>query len=271
MRKNENRKLQPRRSLAWIIGLLLLIAAGVGVSLVYQKLHTLWIEQCRITDVAAQVTVQTGDYVKRDTILVLFGLKKGANLAQINFRQKHREVLERVPNIRELKIQRHLPNRVTILVEEREPIARMNIIGATRPSGRVVDAEGVVFDRQANTSLLPIIYEGKTFTKKGQTLSGRASAALELVKLCQTREFLSLGVLSVDTTHKDHLIATLGNYSRAKIAWPEMDDAQMDSTAILSPLLTKLKEAIRTGGSAVKVWTVTHPTRIVGDTKDPIL
>ncbi len=272
MRKNENRKTKPRRGLVGIIGVSILLGMCVGIYFIYQKLHTLWIEQCELTNVAQQVSIQTGDYVKRDTILLLFGLKKGANLAQINFRQKHREALENVPNIRELKIQRHLPNRVSIIVEEREPIARMNTLGAKKISGRVVDAEGIVFERQANTSLLPIIYEGPSFTKKGKALSGRTRAALELIKLCQTREFISLGVLSVDTTHKDHLIATLGNYSHAKIAWPDMDDPpQAETTVVLSNLLAKLKKAIQTGGSAVKIWTVTHPTRITGDTKEPIL
>ncbi len=271
MRKHENRKVKPRRGLMWTIGLILLVAFGTGFCFVYQKLYHLWIEQCQITDLAHQVSVQSGETIKRETVLGLFGLKKGANLAQINFRQTRQDVLARFPIIRDIRIQRHLPDRVSIFVEERQPLARMNLKGARKHSGRVVDADGVVFQRQTNNLLLPTISEANPFTKPGHVLAERRHAALTLIKCCQARDLISLGVLNVDTTPKDYLLVTLGNYSHAKVAWPDMDDAQVDTTEILRTQLLRLKDAIRTGGSSIKVWTVTHPTRVMGDTKEPIL
>ncbi len=271
MRPNVLDRGDRKRALARIVCGVLIAALAAGAWIAYNKLYALWIEQCEITDVARQVSVTTGDYIKAGVILESFGIRKGGNLARIDFRRKHREILERVPNIRRLTVQRHLPDRVEIRVEERKPLARMNVKGGKSVTGRVVDADGVVFVRQADTSLLPTILEKQhAFTAAGRTLDGRSLAALRLLEACQA-DFPGLGVLTVDATGPDHLLATLGNYSRAKIAWPGMDAPTAESGPAMRRQLERLQSALRTGGSAVKVWNVTLPNRATGDTKEPIL
>ena len=63
--------------------------------------------------------------VHPDVITYHFGLTNGANLATIPFSQLREKLLKRVPNVRDIRIERRLPNRVTVEVIEREPIARI--------------------------------------------------------------------------------------------------------------------------------------------------
>ena len=58
-------------------------------------------------------------------ITLYFGLTNGANLATIPFADLRKKLLDRIPNIADLKIERRLPNRVTITVVEREPAVRI--------------------------------------------------------------------------------------------------------------------------------------------------
>ncbi len=270
MRPNAIHRGEKKRALVWsiygILALTLLAGAWIG----YKKLYALWIEQCEITNVAKQVSITTGEHVKAGLILDFFGIKKGGNLAKIDFKKKHREILERVPNIRELIILRHLPNRIEIHVEERTPVARMKVRGNNRVTGRVVDSEGIVFMRQKDTDYLPVICEGRAFTAVGKTLNGRARAALQLLEVCRS-DFPSLGIRVVDTTHEDHLLANLGNLSQAKIAWKDMDTPTAETARAMRTQLEHLQSAVRTGGKHVKVWNATLPNRATGDTKEPIL
>ena len=248
------------------------IAAAAGAWLGYGKLRGIWAEQCVVTDVSRQVAVKTGTNIRRELILEKFGLKNGANLALIDFAAKRDEILAAIPNIRALSVSRLLPDRVEITVMEREPVARMNERGGKPVTGRVVDAEGVVFMRQdAGTALLPMVVEAQTPTKPGKRLEGRQRAALRLLIACQEPEWSELKVLAVNTTHQDYLMATLGNYTRAKLAWEGMDTPQAEAEKSLRVQLKALRDAKRSpAGQAVKVWNVTEPGMAFGDTKEPI-
>lgn len=273
LRQNSFARAGRRGPLAWSIIAALAAALVVGGWIGCMKLHDLWIEQCVITDVARQVKVTTGANIKAGLVMESFGLKNGANLALIDFAEKRREILERIPNIRSLSVARHLPDRVEITVVERDPVAKMNVKGGKSVTGRVVDADGVVFIRQTGTNLLPTIVEPKSpYTKAGQTLSGRARAALALITACQDSEFSELNVQSVDATRADFLYAVLGNWSFAKFAWEGMDNPPSEaSAAAMRKQIMALRESKRTpAGGAVKIWNVTIPGKAFGDTKEPI-
>lgn len=260
-----------------VLALVILVLVGVGVLLGYEKLRDLWREQCVIRDMEHQVVIQSGKMVKADVIAALFGLKVGANLATIDFAEKRRTTLEKVPNLRDLRIRRFLPDRVTIAIEEREPIARLNIQGRKGDSGKVVDSEGVVFCCSRGTQLLPVIREaGPQGTAVGHHLTARSRAALRLVEACREPDYTELGLLDADTTKTDYLSATIGGSSRQaqlKIAWEGMDKPSTPaSRASLNRQLKHLRDAIRAQliqGSAV--WNATDyqssPGRIYADTK----
>ena len=264
-------KIEHRRPYGLIIAgaVLGLGAIGVGVTVGYGKLRALYLEQCVITDMSAQVTIHAGTMVHPSNIAEQLGLKPGANLATIDFTRKRDELMRDIPNIRSVTISRGLPDKVTVSVEERTPVARMGIRGSRTPTGRVVDTEGMVFVWQRGTQTLPVIREPQPpGTPKGQRIRGRTLAALRLIEACREPEFLELGVLEVDVSKPDFLVATLGNYSKAKILWDEMDEGTPASHADLVRKLRMLLQAIRTKlATDAVIWNATLPDTVTGDTQ----
>lgn len=260
-----------RRRALTVVALIAAVALCVGGVIAYGRLRDVWIEQCRIVDLARQVTVVTGSNVKPGLVLESFGIREGGNLACIDFEAKRREILTRVPNIRSLTVERRLPDRVTLTVEEREPIARIAVRGG-KATGRVVDTDGVVFMRSAGTALLPVIIEGREpGTPVGAALTGRTLAALRLLEFTRKRELSDLGVLSADVSPTDYITATLGNYSRAKIAWPEMDRPTATTRDAMTNQVVKLQQAVKTRlADNTVIWNATIPNRVFADTKEPI-
>lgn len=260
-----------RRRWLFGLGVAALAALAVGGAVAYTRLRALWIEQCVVKDVSRQVTVTTGTNIKAGLILDQFGLRRGANLALIDFAEKRRAVMEKLPNIRSLTVERHLPDGVSITVEEREPVARMGVRGAG-PSGRVVDQEGVVFLRQAGTALLPVIVEkGGASTPVGKRLSGRARAALKIIDAA-TRDFASLQVISLDVTPHDWIELTLGrNYATVDFKWDGMDAPTTSSDAALDEQLSLVRDSVNANldGGATR-WNATIQGRVTSNTGIPI-
>jgi len=264
----ENRIERGRRGLL-VCGLVLLAALAVGAKFAYDRLLALCREECVIRDMAAQVEIVAGKMVPSATIAEVLGLKVGANLDTIDFPARREEILAGIPNLRDIRISRHLPDKVTVVAEERTPIARMGIRGRKEVTGRVVDTEGVVFIRQRGTETLPTIFETKEpGTRKGERIKARTLAALRLIEACREPDYQELGVLAVDTSKHDFLVATLGNYSKVKILWTDMDEPSAESRRDLMTRLTRLRDAIRSKITPETViWNATVPGEIFADTQ----
>lgn len=242
---------------------------GLGVVVGYQKIRAIYLEQCVIRDMASQVTINAGKMVHPSNIAEQLGLRPGANLATIDFTKKRDELLKDIPNIRSVRIMRRLPDRVVISVDERTPVARMGLRGSKATTGRVVDTDGMVFVWQRGTQTLPTIREPQApGVPKGQRIQGRTLAALRLIEACREPEFLELGVLEVDVSKPDFLIATLGNYSKVKISWDGMDEHTPAARGDLRVRLSNLVKAIhsRVAPDTV-IWNATLPDRIFADTQ----
>lgn len=248
-------------------GLLLFAAIGIGVSFGIGALADIWREQYRVEDRDLDVVITTGKMVHPDVITLRFGLTNGANLATIPFEDLRLKLLDRIPNIRDIQIERRLPNRVNIAVLEREPIARVAPPRGRAVSDRVADQEGVVFRFSNNTALLPIIHEAdSTPTPPGKRLTGHAAAALRLVEVAAQPELADLRVLEVNTSHKDYLFVTLGNYDRVKLAWDHMDEDSRLSRESLQRQLRHLQSVVNANITPrTTVWIATDfgkPSRI---------
>ena len=152
-----------------------------------------------------------------------------------------------------------MPDKVTVVTEERSPIAQLNVRGRKAPTGKVVDADGMVFIHQNGTRMLPVIREAQaTGTACGTLLSGHSFAALQLIETCRDPEFQDLGVLEVDTSRTGYLLATLGDYSQAKIAWTGMGEASADAKGNLRRQLSLLAKTIRSKiGEGSTIWNAT--------------
>lgn len=258
-----------------------LAALSVGAWYLCSKMHAAFLAQCVVTDVGRQVKVTTGQMLKEGTVLELFKLRKGANLAEIDFAGLREKALKRYPAIRAIYVARHLPDKVEIKIEERIPVVRLNEIDARRmvrksPTGRVADAEGIVFTKSSGTEALPVIYErAGDATKPGRTLPPRAMAALRLLALAREQPYCDLGIMRVDTDSRDYLLAILGDYSPAKIAWEGMETDTDASQKAMARQLRHLRDSVASrvapAGTRPIVWNATEPDRVFADTKEPIL
>ena len=245
-----------------LLAVIALAAVAIGGKLAWDALAEICNERSLLFDCSRQVVIEAGKMVRAEVIAEHFGLRKGANLAAIDFSAKRRELLAKVPTLKAVTIQRIEPDSIRITAEERTPIARLNLRGNRRVSGRVVDDEGVVFMCQRGTQMLPTIREASApGAQSGQTLEGASAQALELVNLCRESEYLELGVLEVDVSKPDYLVVTLGNYSKVKIRWTSHDDLARR----LNSLLTAIRSRI---GDGAKIWNATMPDRIFADTQE---
>ncbi len=66
--------------------------------------------------------VETDGVLTRDQVLDSAGLREGMNIFHVNLDQA-RERLETLPLVQKAQVQRHLPNKVAIILVERRPIA----------------------------------------------------------------------------------------------------------------------------------------------------
>lgn len=271
MKPNKITRDNRKRAVA-VAGVAVTAVVIVALMVCFEKLRGVWLEQCRIRDVAEQVSITSGKMVKADILAWEFGLTNGANLALIDFKKRRAEILRKIPNLRSVTVSRRLPDKVTITTEERTPIAQLNYRGRKSTTGKVVDADGVVFICQRGTRMLPVIREAQApGTASGSTLSGRALAALRLIEVCRQAEFIELAVQEVDTSKRDYLMATLGNYSRAKIAWEGFASDGAEKRKDIERQLTLLLKVIRSRVAAgTVIWNATDtskPGRIYADTK----
>lgn len=242
-----------------------------GVKAVCDKLAEICERQCCVTDSGEQVEIVAGKVIQAPLIINHFGLTNGVNLSQIDFPKLRSRLLECTPNIRDIRITRRLPNFVRVEVVERVPVVRVIGQGAKASKNCVADREGVIFwyPRQ-QTALLPIIRETrKGAVALGKSLNGMAYAALQLLQEASAPEYDLLKIQEVETFKPDYLFATLGDSSRAKIAWEDMDKTSRVSRISLTNQLARLTSVVKCNVAAgTKLWNATDwhsPGRIYAD------
>lgn len=238
-----------------------------GIRAAFSALEDIYERQCCVTDAGEQVEVVSGKVVPARLITNHFSLTNGVNLARIPFAQLRERLLRDMPNLSDVKISRRLPNLVHIEAVERVPVVR--VIGSgTKASSLAADREGVVFwYPRRDTALLPVIREAKKSTSApGERLSGMTLAALHLLEEAAAPEFSVLKIQEVDTFKQDYLFATLGDSSRAKIAWADMEKPTKASRISLTNQLARLSMAVKSNVAAgTKLWNATDwgtPSRI---------
>lgn len=266
MKRNKIDNPNRRKKILATLGLLALLAIAVGIGIAYSHLRGIWLEQCAITDMETQVSITDGKMVRSDVVASELGLRNGSNLALIDFKERREHILKKIPNIRDIRITRQLPDKVTVVVEERIPIAKLNFVGNRNITGRVVDTEGVVFETLRGTQTLPTIREAaRPGTLKGSKIEGRVLAALRLIELCR-EDYREFGVLEANAAKPDYILITLSSYSQAKVAWSGMDNPTDTTMPDLVGRLDNLKKAIDADiGSGIRMWNATQPGRVYAD------
>lgn len=246
------------------------VAAVAGAVAGYGRLRALCAEPSAITDMAEQVTIDTEDrLVPKEAIAADFGLRVGANLADLDFCRLREEILRRRPALKSLSVTRTSPDRVLIRAEERKPAVRLGVSGRRAATVKVADADGAVFKRVSGTRLLPLIREARApGTEAGHVLRGRARAALDLVLAFRDPAYADFPVLEVDTAKQDFLLVTLGDYTQLKICWEGMDEPTPASRAALGERLSAFAKAFRSNCVKAPVWNATMPDVVLADTQE---
>ncbi len=262
-----------RRIMGYALAALVFAGAVWGVCWAVVRLNGLWIEQCVVTDVASQVAISTEPHVSEELVREWFGLTNGCNLARIDFQRIRERVLAEHPIVRELTIVRHLPNRVDITVEERRPIARVNLkptkvrVGdkeVVTANWDVADANGVVFAfAKKDSQTLPVIVEPAPSAKRGETLSGRARSALRLVDLISRLDVAALSMPEVSIANENYLTVTMRDYSTLRILWRIIDSPDDPEQPVLTRILLNFQKKMDSRLYAERgTYTVVEPDRI---------
>jgi len=258
IKRNKNIKGESASRRMAVLAVILLLGAAAtccGIAISIGALRDVWHEQFRVKDTRIDVVVSSsGNIVQPDVITIHFGLTNGANLATIPFDELRKSLIKRIPNIRDMKIERRLPRRVTIDVEERVPAVRIAPPKGKADSGRVADFDGVVF-RYFNSDPMPIIRESSEHSASpGERLAGNAAAALQLIKFLADAadakgessepELADMRILEIDTSKRDYLFVTFGDYSTAEIDWDRRGEDSERSRKSLRRQLVRLAQAM---------------------------
>lgn len=142
-----------------------------------------------------EIDALTDGNLSRDTILQTAGIREGENIFSVSL-SGARENLESLPQVAFVEMTRTLPNRVTIKIEERRPVAWVveheNVDPVTSPESFVIDDKGIVFQsstRAASELHLPLIFGVKLdeLQPGSPVRSAEMVGALNLLRL-QTKE-----------------------------------------------------------------------------------
>lgn len=252
--------LKPLLKLSSVLGAIVLIGYGLWYSFnaYYFKSTDLFV----VKDNHSNVIIDTGKTLTPDLIKQILGIADGVNLFSIPINEKRAQLMERAPSIKEISISRLMPDKLKIVIIEREPIACVEV------DGRVVDAEGVVFVRYTRTSGLPVITGSQNIktAKPGDRLNGMEMAAVRLANSifrpeCKAR------FTAVDSSHPRYLLLTYPDSRRAKIAWQDMIKHNTKSERLMTQQYDNLVSAMNNDvGREFKMFDAQHPSRIFGKT-----
>lgn len=163
------------------------------------------------------IEVTTDGKLARDGILKTADIVEGANIFEVNLLQVQ-ERLRSLPQVEESKVQRVLPNKLVINIQERRPVAWVvasdsGSLPPTFENAFLIDRRGILLKPKASApeyASLPVILGVATSSLvAGQALDKEeVKAALELLRdaaeILQTR----LQIQSIDVSKEYCLVVT---------------------------------------------------------------
>lgn len=231
-----------------IILALAIVAGGVvGVRAVVNRMFL----QNPDYNLAAVEITDDGAALSREVILDTAKLTLGENIFKVSL-SKAREAIATLPQVERVELQRSLPNRITVDIVERRPVAWLADAKTTDPSASeksyLIDSKGVLFKpkRQLPEYLrLPAIYgaQVENFLPGDTVSTPEVCAALELVQ--KNSDANRFRLQSVDLTKGYCLIAT--DARRAKLTFG-LDDIgrQLDRLGAVLDYASAQGKEIRT-------------------------
>lgn len=196
-RRRRRRALRRARGVAgWLCAGLLVIALGGALASGARWLLTGPAFAVERVEVAGQSRLSA------DQVVAASGLEAGQNLWRLDVRRALTGV-EALPLVRRAEIVRAFPNRVTLLVEERQPFTLVNADGLYW-----VDEQGVPLGAEARAIALdmPVIsgVGADDVAAAGRTPSRRVAAGVALIRtLMRARSALLLEISEIDVSRPE--------------------------------------------------------------------
>ncbi len=196
---------QPQRKMRrlFIFAGVLAVAVGLGCGYLLPKISGFLLSCARFK--VGRVEVQNHYSFSAKDIMRLAELEIGQDLLELDL-DYHRRLLERHPDIESAVIERHIPNRVRIIVQERAPVARI-----LQKDSYLIDGDGVVLSvrKRARSSALPVIRgmnPGKLYV--GRVLdSDNIRIALDILKYYMRSELPRyLIITAIDLSDRNNIV-----------------------------------------------------------------
>ncbi len=203
-----------------------------------------------------EARIVTGDTLGADLVSEYLSLSYGMPLFALDLARRQQEFMRDAPTIQTITIQRHLPDRMSVTIVERMPLARF----ARR--NLALDAEGFIFVRYKGIDQLPSIsgYEIHGLTP-GARVSGLARSAILLLELMRVQN-IPLTIADIDVSREGYLICTMADQRMVKLAWEGVAAGKIGSQSLLRHQLMELARSMNSETGRVRGrWDATVPGR----------
>lgn len=146
--------LRSLRSVVWILGPLAGIVALFWMATALGSSSSLF--------QAAEIELKGNNHVERKALFALAGLEPAPNLLAMDLNEVSSRILSE-PWIEGVKLVKHLPNRLEVVVVERQGAAVVATSRKEAPSAVLVDSQGVVLRaaRVKDSQLFPVVVGAK--------------------------------------------------------------------------------------------------------------
>jgi hypothetical protein len=208
-------------AVARVIATLVIVGmAGLGLSFGFRHLQRLFFRG-NPKFALKSLQIKAGNTVSIESIRQATGLREGANIFSFDLPGIRSTFLRTVPNVRDIRLERHLPGTMLVSVFERVPMARLG-----RSGGDIVDFDGYLFKVQpAQESLLDTlpVLTGEEWAdlKPGQRIGERPRSALTVLDAADAMR-LGFRIAAIDTTEPHYLLLQTTDRHEIGLPWKEL-------------------------------------------------
>ena len=121
MRSSHAGRQRQRRILGWLTRFLIVAALGTGLYFGARKAIS-WVILKNPEYNVAELDVQTDGILEAEQVLQTADLHKGSNIFLVNLNRAKTRI-ESIPEVEHVQVSRQLPNRITVQINERKPVA----------------------------------------------------------------------------------------------------------------------------------------------------